>query len=243
MGGPFIGFLQHGRVWVRTTVTAIGARPPLAVALGAALLLFVLFTAGVLRPLSPNTDGAPRGFDFFGLPRCGLAVRFGTNPFTAAEDYGQYGPWATPWISHPAMCVAAAPLSYLPPWTAFWSFAAFNLLLHLGIIAAFGLRLSRTDFGGQSWPARLRDLLFFTATGFFIPWSVMYEMGQYHSLAVLALALVLIHPRYAVAAFVLSALSKPILAPAALVLVVCKFRRRSGPRAEIKIGRATGAVP
>jgi hypothetical protein len=59
------------------------------------------------------------------------------------------------------------------------------------------------------------------AMGFFVPWAVMYHLGQYHSVAVLAVFLTLAWQGRAsqTAGFVLSALGKPVLGPAALVMV------------------------
>ncbi len=216
------------------------SRPPLLVGLGAAVLLFVLFAAGTLNVLSAHTDHAYLGFDFFGFPRCGLALRFGTNPFTASETYQNYGPWATTWVTQPTACILAVPLSYLPPWTAFWTFNTFNLLLHLGIITVFGLRLSRRSFWEQPRLGRVRDLMFFALIGLFVPWYVLYFMAQYHSFSVLALTLVLAGSEYVAAGFVISALSKPVLAPAALVLVA---RRRWRQLLIISFFVAVGFLP
>jgi hypothetical protein len=246
---PPIDSLLHwtarGRAAAREAVRALLGRPPLVVGLAAAVLLFVGFCFRAFDPLSPNTDDGGRGisfpgYDFFGFPRCGLALRYGTNPFTAADDYWWYGPWATAWVTQPSACLLAVPLSYLSPWTAYRLFNGFNFALHLGIIAAFGLRLPMGRFRRQRRVDQVRDLVFFGAMGFFVPWYVLYHEGQYHSLAVLAAALVLLNRRHVVAGFVLSALSKPLLAPAGLTLVV---RRRWGLVVRILALVALGYLP
>ncbi|MCI4624965.1 MAG: hypothetical protein L3V56_03295 [Candidatus Magnetoovum sp. WYHC-5] len=165
---------------------------------------------------SANTDHPWLGYDYFNLARCALAVRFGTNPFTSHIDYVQYGPWATNFASFPTLCVLAVPLSYLPPWAGFWLLNSFNLLLHLMILALFGIKII-----GKGSIIRDSVLMFFA--GFFMPWYVLYYQGQYHSVSILAVTLVLAwsgKTAYQVAGFVMSALSKPVLAPASLILFI-----------------------
>ncbi len=188
--------------------------PPTLLGLLAALLLFLLFQARCLEGWSANSDNAAIGYDYFGWPRAGLAIRHGTDPFAAHRHYG-YGPYATQFVSFPALAVLGVPLTYLPPWTGFRLFNLFNLALHLAIVFVFGRRLS----GAGRAP---RDFVFMLAMGFYLPWYVMYHMGQYHSLAVLAVFLVLAGEGRAaqVTGFMISALAKPVLAPAALVLFV-----------------------
>lgn len=223
-----------------TARTVLRRHLPIVVGLAAAGLLFLFVRLNTLNALSANTDHPTVGYDFFGFPRCGLAIRFGTNPFRASQDYPMYGPWATPWVTHPTLCLAAVPLSYLPPWTAFWTFNAANLMLHAAIIIVFGMRLARRDFLSQPRSDQVRDLIFFAAMGLFMPWYVMYYMGQYHSFAVLALFLVLASPTTPVLGFVISALAKPVLAPAGLVLMM-----RQQWRAVVLIGVlvAAGTLP
>src|SRR5262249_15189446 len=154
---------------------------PVILGCAAALLLFVFVRFNVLNHYSANTDHPFPGYDYFGFPRCGLALRLGQNPMVSAQKQSQYGPWATDWISHPSLCIAALPFSYLPPWTSFWTFITLNLMLHLAIIILFGRRICRRNFFLQPRADQARDLLFFLAMGLFMPWYVMYYMGQYHS--------------------------------------------------------------
>ncbi|MCE5228512.1 hypothetical protein LLG95_02800 [bacterium] len=193
---------------------------PLAVGLVSALALFALFYFGLLSPWSANSDNPNRGYDYFGWPRAALAIRNGTNPFIAHDDYPDYGPWATPWVSFPTLAVAGVPLSYLSPWAGYWAANLLALALHLAIIFVFGRRIAAEPLRGR--PDLARNCLFMASMGFFVPWAVMDHMGQYHSVAVLAVFLVLgwENRLSQVAGFTISALGKPVLAPAALVLVI-----------------------
>jgi hypothetical protein len=183
---------------------------PMWVGIGCGVFLFVVFLSGWLASWTPLTGTYAR--DYITLPQCGFAVRFGTDMFTSSEDYAFFGPVGTRWLSHPMLCITAGvPLSYLPPMVGFMLLDCLYLVLHLGIIVAFGRRLPM--------PYRVRDVVVFAALGLFFPWFVMYHVGQYHAIAVMALALVLHGARWRVHGFVLSALSKPVLAPAGLVLI------------------------
>lgn len=176
-----------------------------------AIALYVVFREGWLNSWTPLEGTYQR--DYITLPRCGLAVRFGTNMFTSSTDYPWYGPVGTGWASHPALCVfGGVPTSYLSPNFGFQLLNFFYLLVQLGIIVVFGRRLTA--------PYRVKDVVMFAALALFFPWYVMYVAGQYHALSVLALALVLSGPRHRVGGFVLSAISKPALGPAGLVLIL-----------------------
>lgn len=187
-----------------------------------ATVLFVLFVFNLLGEWSANTDHPLMGYDYYGLPRSALAIRFGTNPFTSHLDYPYYGPWATAWVTFPTLSILAAPLSYLPPKISFWVFNSLNFILHLTIIILFGRRFCRQRLGQSTWTVQIRDCLFFGALGFFIPWYVLYYQGQYHSVAVLAVFLVLASRNRFIQliGFSLSALGKPILVTAAPILFV-----------------------
>ncbi|TJZ77370.1 hypothetical protein [Chitiniphilus eburneus] len=184
-----------------------------------ALALFFSQAFWLLHRLSPNSDSVFRGYDYFTLPRCGLAIRHGTNVFTSAETYSYYGPWATQWVTHPNLCVfPGLPLSYLSPFVGYWLFNLFNLALHLFILVHFARRAAGDPdtFRGGQW----RDHILFALLGFFFPMYVLYYQGQYHSLAVLALMLVFLCPRNPAVGFIVSAFGKPLLGPAGLVLLV-----------------------
>jgi hypothetical protein len=184
---------------------------PTRIALGCATALFVVFLLGWLNSWTPLAGSSAR--DYITLPRCGLAVRFGTDMFTSSQDYPWFGPTGTGWVSHPLLCVAGGvPTSYLPPMFGFKLLDCLYLLVHLGIIVTFGRRLTA--------PYRARDLVVFTAIGLFFPWYVMYVTGQYHALSVLAVAAVLAGSRHRVGGFVLSAIAKPVLGPAGVILVL-----------------------
>ncbi|XZG70663.1 hypothetical protein ACTSKR_02055 [Chitinibacteraceae bacterium HSL-7] len=184
----------------------------------ATVALFFSQMFWLLHFLSPNSDSAVRGYDYFTLPRCGLAVRYGTDVFTSSADYAAYGPWATQWVTHPNLCVfPGVMLSYLPPYAGYWLLNLCHLALHLFILWHFARRAAadRTTFGTGAW----RDHLFFLLIGFFFPMYVLYYQGQYHSVAVLALTLVLLRPQNPALGFIVSAFSKPLLGPAGLVLL------------------------
>lgn len=182
-----------------------------------ALTLFVLFYFQALTSWSPM--GWSYAFDYFTLPRCGLAIRFGTNPFESHNEFSWFGPVGTWWVSHPALCVILGlPLSYLPPWFGFWLLNFFFLISH---ILAFSLIGKSLPIAG-SFYLRCQDLVCFFFLGFFFPNYVIYVLGQYHALVTLAVTLCLLpQPRY-VFGFCISALGKPLLAPAALVLFIQK---------------------
>ncbi|MEJ7893949.1 MAG: hypothetical protein WKF94_15065 [Solirubrobacteraceae bacterium] len=191
---------------------------PTLVGAACAIAVFVAFLKGWLTSWTPLEGTYAR--DYITLPHCGLAVREGTNMFTSSLDYPDYGPVGSGWVSHPLLCVTAGtPLSYLSPLTGFKLVNFLYLILHLGIIVGFGRRLIA--------PYRVRDCAIFVALGLFFPWYVMYHTGQYHALSVLALALVLAGPRRRVGGFVLSAVTKPVLGPAGLVLIFRGHRREA----------------
>lgn len=195
----------------RAAALARSLNPPTVIGMACAVGLFGVFLLGWLNDWTPLAGSYQR--DYITLPRCGFAVRYGTDMFTSSADYPTFGPVGTGWVSHPLLCVVGGvPTSYLSPDFGFKLLDFLYLLLHLGIIAAFGRRLTR--------PYRPRDIVVFVAFGVFFPWYAMYVTGQYHALTVLALALVLLGPRHRVAGFVLSAVAKPVLGPAGLILIL-----------------------
>jgi hypothetical protein len=201
---------------------------PTRVAIGCAIGLFVAFMFGWLNSWTPLAGTYAR--DYITLPRCGLALRFGTDMFTSSQDYPWFGPPGTGWVSHPLLCIAAGvPTSYLPPMLGFKLLDCFYLLLHIGIIVVFGRRLTA--------PYKARDLVVFAAIGLFFPWYAMYVTGQYHALSVLAVALVLAGSRHRIGGFVLSAVAKPVLGPAGLILLLRRHWREA-----LKIGAIVAAL-
>ncbi len=178
--------------------------------------MFVVAWLGWLDDWTPLRDSFAR--DYVTLPKCGLAVRHGTDLYTSSADYPKYGPVGNGWLSHPLLCVTAGvPLSFLDPFTGYRIVNALYLVLHVWILVAFGRRLTV--------PYRARDYVIFAALGLFFPWYVMYVVGQYHALSVLALALVLLGVRRT--GFVLSAVTKPVLAPAGVVLLARRHVREA----------------
>jgi hypothetical protein len=180
--------------------------------LGFATFLALLYIPRWLTGLS--SMGRSFAFDYFTLPRCGLAVRHGTNLFTSGQDY-KFGYHSTQWVSHPLLCyVFGVPFSYLDPWLGFWTCTFLYYLLHCAILWNFANKL---DLVSQQ---SISSHLIFAALGLFFPWYLNYHLGQYHLIFVGALAFVL--SGNTVLGFSVSALGKPALGPAALCLVTAK---------------------
>lgn len=191
--------------------------PPVLLGLVACALLFFARTRGAFDALSANT-GVP-GYDFFGLPRCGLALRQGASIASSWKDM-PYGPYSTDWASHPMLCAAlGAPLSFLPAWTAYWAFAFFLTCLQaLGlVVAAHWAGLPGVWKEATPW-VRAKIIALFFMCGTFFPQYVLLHQAQYHGLSMLFFLLVLRRSTQ-VLGFVGSALSKPLLAPAGLIVL------------------------
>ncbi len=189
--------------------------------------MFVVSWLGWLDDWTPLRDSFAR--DYVTLPKCGLAVRHGTDLYTSSADYPDYGPVGNGWLSHPLLCVTAGvPLSFLGPFTGYRLVNIGYVLLHVWLLWSFGRHLRG--------PFRARDYVLFGALGLCFPWYVMYVVGNYHALSVLALALALTARRKR--GFILSAVTKPALAPAGVVLLA---RARTHWREILVIG-AVAAV-
>lgn len=192
--------------------------PALCFGVCLATLLFACLITFRLNFLSVFIDNPAVGYDYFTLPRCGLAARFGTSLFTSAADYKWYGPWATQWVTHPMLCLAVGvPLSYLAPFVGYWLLNVLYYFLHIWILWRFGRQIFYADAEAAR---QVKTWVLFGALGFFFPWYVMYYYGQYHAFAVFAFALLFLGDRGIFWGFTLSAFGKPLLAPAALVLLV-----------------------
>lgn len=197
--------------------------------MGCAVAVFVVAWLGWLDDWTPLRDTFAR--DYVTLPKCGLAIRNGTDLYTSSADYPEYGPVGNGWLSHPLLCLTAGvPLSYLDPFLGYRLLNVLWLVLHVGLLVAFGRRLPS--------PFRPRDYVMFVALGVCFPWYVMYVVGQYHALSVLALGLVLLGFRRT--GFILSAVTKPVLGPAGLVLIA---RRRWREVALIAAAVALATLP
>ncbi len=178
--------------------------------------MFVVAWLGWLDDWTPLRDSFAR--DYVTLPKCGLAVRHGTDLYTSSQDYPNYGPVGNGWLSHPLLCVTAGvPLSFLDPFLGYRILNVVYVLMHVFLLIAFGRRLAA--------PHRTRDYVMFAALGLCFPWYVMYVVGQYHALSVFALGLALLGIRRT--GFVLSALTKPVLAPAGIILVTRRHFREA----------------
>lgn len=214
---------------------------PLVVALTSATVVFFGSVSGKLTFLSANSDNPYWGYDFFNLPRCGLALVSGLDVADSAKRVS-YGPWSTDWASHPLMCLLfGAPLGHLlSPRHAYLLASAFYFALHLFCLA-FYLRRSQADFCSCRRPSqRALHLVFALLVGGFAPFIVIYHYGQYHALSVLALFLLMQGTWAQTFGFVLSALTKPLLAPAGVLLLVRKCWRQVS---WILLFSALGTVP
>src|SRR5690606_19677381 len=147
-----------------------------------AFCLYVFWVLGWAELFTPMRFS--EAFDYFTLPRCGLAFLNGTSLYSSSADFSFFGPHATQWASHPALCFFfGIPSVFLSEDFGFHFFNLFYLSIHLFIIWSFGKKITyRTR----------KDAVFFFFLGFFFPWAVAYHLGQYHVFAVLALALVLL---------------------------------------------------
>ena len=190
--------------------------PPVALALALCFLLFVLRMNHALDSWSANT-GVP-GYDFFGLPRCGIGLRDGVSLETAWKTI-PYGPYSTDWASHPMLCLAfGLPLAKLQPWTAYWVFAGFlSLLQAISIVACPHYMQLNKNWKNFSVTEKTLCTIVYSCCGLFFPMYVLLHQAQYHGLSILWVLLVLVGGRGEFFGFVGSALSKPILAPAALI--------------------------
>lgn len=193
--------------------------PPLGLAIFLATFMFVSNVWSLLIRLSVNSDNPYWGYDYFGLPRCGMAILKGLPIFGSVVEYG---PWATPWISHPMLClVLGIPLSqFNTPNTSYHFANSLYFGFHLFALLAMSRPLCDGSFHGEPVKSKIMHFAFATLVGFFVPYLVVYHYAQYHAVSVLAMTLVLLGGRSVTAGFVLSALSKPLLAPAGIVLIV-----------------------
>ncbi len=201
---------------IKSLVADICRNRPLCVGLILAALLFGLALTRVLNSWSANAESFQ--FDHHALTRCGMAIRYGTNIYKADVDYRWFGYHSSDWTSLPWLCVlGGVPLSYLPPNFGYYLMCLIYFLTHIAILIYFGLRLLRQ---GGHW--RPLDYVAFAGFGFFFPWYIIYQTGQFHALAVAGLALVLVNERAIFWGFLLSALGKPILAAGVVSLIAAK---------------------
>ncbi len=198
---------------------------PLYWSLLLAVALFVQNFWSLLSPLSANSDNSLWGYDFFGLPRCGIALLEGI-PLAGSEQQVAYGPWATDWSSHPMMCaVLGIPLSgFADPKMSLLTANIFYLCFHIFALVMMMRPLRVENPAGKILGHSAIHWTFATLVGLFFPYAVVYHYGQYHAISVLVLTLLLMGngPRWPlrVLGFVASALSKPLFAPAGLVLLI-----------------------
>ena len=192
---------------------------PICLGVFAAGILVLLLTFGVLENWSPM--GKSYWFDHFTLPRCGLAIRNQTNLFTSSQDYQHYGYHAITWESQPTLClILGTPLSFLSPMASLLTATTIYVLIQIFLIVLFGRHLFREKV------PEVKDYIFFFFAGFFFPWYLMLVLGQYHAISVLAVGLVLYscdnNKKYKTESlgFILSAISKPVLAPLSILLLI-----------------------
>jgi len=200
---------------IQNLIDDIRANRPLCLGLTLAVFLFALFSLGLMQGWSAM--GYSYQFDYNTLGRCGLAIRHGTNIYNSHWDYRQYGNHCGNWSSLPGICLLlGTPISFLSPDLGFWVMNVVYLLCQLAVLIMFGLKL-RPTFEGK-W--RTEDYVAFAGLGFFFPMFIIYVLGQYHMLVVLALGLILYSERTILWGFLLSAMGKPMLAPGVLALLI-----------------------
>lgn len=202
-------------------IRRIQCYPPLALALLCAAFLFFTHPWGILKFLSVNSDNHLWGFDYFGLPRCGIALLKGVQ-IAGSEKVVAYGPWSTDWASHPMMClVLGIPLSrFSDPKFSYFAANFIYFCIHLFALISLSRPMCDGSFHSLSKPNKSKHYLFAFLTGFFVPFVIIYQFGQYHALTVLALTLLLREQPHTKSALILSAFSKPLLAPAGLLLLI-----------------------
>jgi hypothetical protein len=147
-----------------------------------------------------------------------LALRLGTSIADSWKEI-PFGPYSTDWASHPMLCAAfGVPLSFLSPWVAYWTFAALLTCLQAAclVVAAKWANVAHVWMQATGLE-RSKLLVLFVLCGVYFPQYVLLHQAQYHGLSMLFVLLALRRGTQ-VFGFVGSALSKPLLAPAGLLL-------------------------
>lgn len=97
---------------------------------GIVLLLLVALYGNWLHPFFFGAEHAQvQGIDFFAVPKSFLNMLDGRSAF---DTWGgpAYGPYATWYLAHPAFSVVIASwFSFFQPWTAYWLFVLFSILI------------------------------------------------------------------------------------------------------------------
>jgi hypothetical protein len=203
--------------------------------------VFIGTLTGNLTFLSANSDNPYWGYDFFTLPRCGLALITGLDIAGSSQRIA-YGPWATDWASHPLMCALfGAPLGGLfSPHASYLLAVTLFFAVHIYCLVFYLKKSGPSYESAQTRSERVLHHLFAFLIGGYAPFIVIYHYGQYHALSILAVFLLMQGRRAQVLGFVLSALTKPLLAPAGLLLII---RRQWSQVVWITIFAAIGTLP
>jgi tetratricopeptide (TPR) repeat protein len=172
------------------------------------------------------------GVDFFHTPRGYNNLLMGNSIF--ATELSDYGPYASPYLYHPAVALAVGPWTApLAPWTAYAVFVGVSLGLLL-----LSARLLASVFQNPA----IRGFTYF-AIFCSLPVYMMLWVGQSHVLLVVAVALILSglmrweqepqlekrYSRWIQLGLAISLLSKPIVVLMLPVLFVTAETRRKLP--------------
>lgn len=155
--------------------------PVLTVAIVLTMLLSLNF--GWLKMFSFDSEYANvQGIDYFAVPKSFLNLLEGKSIF---DTWGgvQYGPRATWYLAHPAFSIFVASwFSFFPPWTSYWLFVLFSVVL-MGYCGYLIGKLSNNALNKQV-------IYFLSICAFPTYW--MLFVGNMQAPLVLALALILV---------------------------------------------------
>lgn len=215
--------LSPMREYIRIIYDRVKNYPPLGLSLLLATFLFFSHPWELFNFLSANSDNPYWGFDYFGLPRCGLALLQGLST-AGSEKVIHYGPWSTDWSSHPAMCFfLGIPFSqFQNPRHSYFLANTIYYLIHLLALFVLTPINDKRRFSELRLIEKIKHYTLYTLVGFFVPYVIIYHYAQYHALSVLAFTFLLMPRPLYVTGYVLSALTKPIFAPAGILLIVLK---------------------
>jgi hypothetical protein len=151
--------------------------------IGTVLFLLASLHWGWLDPFFFGAEHAEvKGIDYFAVPKSYLNLLEGRSIF---DTWGgtMYGPYATWYLAHPAFSVFVASwFSFFEPWTGYWVFCIFTLLL----MASCGYVISGLTINPLH--KRLAYALMLCA----FPTYWLLYVGNMHAPLVLALTLVLV---------------------------------------------------
>jgi hypothetical protein len=219
----------------------LGLVPLVIYGLGVATLLAFVFSLKYhfLDFIFVGTYSGYQGWDFFQMPCAASDLLHGLSPYLLHEAGCEYAPWAARFYLHPLAAILPGGLLYaLRPWLAYTLFVAFSIGVVLGLYWLFA-RLA---------PDLLRRSLIFLCLAASWPLYLMLWMGQAQifvllSFGLMAAALFAQREGWSRRASVLLAsgllvglLTKPLMAPIALMLIVARETRKATVTALVAYG-------